>query len=82
MDTPLLKTGMYALLHAFFEHSPGLGHGGRGWYCYLLKSDQGGSDPAKGGEGSCGYPPCPMVGGYDRFETQKGEGVSWIPPSG
>jgi len=82
MDTPLLKNGMYAILHAFFERSPGQSYGGRGRYCHLLKSDQGGSDPAKEGEGYQPYPPSPMVGGYDRFETQKGCGVSCIPPSG
>jgi len=82
MDTPLLKTGMYALLHAFFERSPGQGHGGEGKIITYSNPIRGGSDPAKGGEGGQPYPPCPWVGGYERFETQKGVGVSWIPPSG
>jgi hypothetical protein len=30
--------------------------------------------------GSAGYPPTPMQGGYDRFETQIGEGGVWQRP--
>ena len=41
---------------------------------------RGGPLPANRGDGYPGHPPTLILGGYDRSLTQKGEGVSGIPP--
>jgi len=78
-DTPLLKNGIAQVLH----NKRGNGCAALPTECRarrLPESGKGGYDPANGGEGSRGYPPTPMAGGYDRFETQQGGGVCRIPP--
>ena len=62
MDTPLLKTGMYALLHVFFYHCRKQGFGGVTCITPYSNPIRGGLIRPKGG-GVSTIPPLPQGGG-------------------
>jgi hypothetical protein len=79
-DTPLLKNENCAILHvsrACQPHKVSDGAAISGGNSFLIR---GGSDPAKGGEGSAGYLPPMGVGGSPQNKNKSVGGYAGYPP--